>query len=95
MEESGCSSTVFVFQTMTAATTVTKRAAVTPAQALSSNVTAAAASPITGPATGTTTAGTTAMRPTRTAPTRVGVLKRPSAVFRGLFLFALLQKPKQ
>lgn len=75
LEESGCSLTVFVFQTMTAATTVTKRAAVTPAPALSSNVTAAAASRITGPATETTTAGTTAMRPTQTAPTRVSALR--------------------
>lgn len=75
LEESGCSLTVFVFQTMTAATTVTKPAAVTPAPALSSNVTAVAASRITGPATETTTAGTTAMRPTRTAPTRVSALR--------------------
>lgn len=74
LEESGCSLTVFVFQTMTAATTVTKRAAVTPAPALSSNVTAVAASRITGPAMETTTAGTTAMRPTQTAPTRVSAL---------------------
>lgn len=71
MEESGCSSTAFVFQITTAATTVMKRAAVTPAQALSLSVTAAAASQITGPATGTTTAATTAMRPMQTAPTRV------------------------
>lgn len=71
MEESGCSSTALVFQTTTAVTTVTKRAAVTPAQVLSLSVTAAAASRITGPATGTTTAATTAMRPTQTAPTRV------------------------
>lgn len=74
MEESGCSLTAFVFQTMTAETTVMKRAAVTPAPALSSNATVDAASRITGPVTGTTTAGTTATRPTRTAPTRVGVL---------------------
>lgn len=72
MEESGCSPTAFVFQTTTAATTVMKQAAVTPAQAPSLSVTAAAASRITGPATGTTTAATTAMRPTQTAPTRVG-----------------------
>lgn len=71
MEESGCSSTVFVFQTTTAGTTAMKRAAVTPAQVLSLSVTAAAASRITGPATGTTTAATTAMRPTQTAPIRV------------------------
>lgn len=58
-------------QTMTVGTTVTRPAAATPAPARSSSVTAGAASPSTGPATGTMTAGTTAMRPTPTAPTRV------------------------
>lgn len=58
-------------QTTTAGTTATRRAAATPAPATSSSATAGAASPCTGPATGTTTAGTTATRPTPTAPTRV------------------------
>ena len=71
MKESGCSLTASVFQTTTAATTVMKQAAVTPAQVLSLSVTVAVASRITGPATATMTAATTAMRPTQTAPTRV------------------------
>lgn len=60
-------------QTMTVGTTVMRPVAATPAPALNSSVTAGAASPSTGPATGTTTAGTTVTRPTPTAPTRVGV----------------------
>lgn len=72
--ESGCCLTVFVFQITTAGTTATRQAVVTPALVLSSSVTAAAASQITGPATVITTAGTTATRPTQTAPIRVSVL---------------------
>ena len=74
--KSGCCLTVFVFQITTAGTTATRQAVVTPALALSSSVTAAAASQITGPATVITTAGTTATRPTQTAPIRVSVLTR-------------------
>lgn len=79
MWESGCCFTVFIFQIMTAGTTATRRAVVTPAPALSSNVTAAAASRITGPVTETMTAGTTATRPMQTAPTRVSVWTCPPA----------------
>lgn len=61
----------FPLQTTTAGTIVTRRAAATPAPATSSSATAGAASPCTGPATGTTTAGTTVTRLTPTAPTRV------------------------
>lgn len=71
---SGCCVTVFVFQITTAGITAMRQAAVTPAPALSSSVTAAAASQITGPVTGIMTAGTTATRPTQTAPIRVSVL---------------------
>lgn len=72
--DSGCCLTVFVFQITTAATTVMKQAVVTPVQALSLSVTAAAASQTTGPVTGIMTAGTIVTRPTQTAPTRVSVL---------------------
>lgn len=65
--------TVIVFQITTAGTTATRRAVVTPAPALSSSVTAAAASQITGPVTEIMTAGTTVTRHTLTAPTRVSV----------------------
>lgn len=74
MWESGCCLTVFVFQITTAGTTVMRQAAATPAPALSSSVTAAAASQITGPVMEITTVGTTATRPTQTAPIRVSVL---------------------
>lgn len=74
MGESGCCMTVFVFQIMTVVTTVMKQAVVTPAQALSLSVIAAAASQTTGPAMGIMTVGTTATRPMQTAPTRVSVL---------------------
>lgn len=52
---------------------MTRQAAVTRAPALSSSVTAADASQITGPATVIMTVGTTATRPTQTAPIRVSV----------------------
>lgn len=74
MRASGCCVTVFVFQITTAGTTVMRQAAVIPAPALSSSVTVAAASQITGPVTEIMTVGTTVTRPTQTAPIRVSVL---------------------
>lgn len=71
MQESGCCLTVFVFQITTAGTTVMRQAVVTPAPALSSSVTAAAASQITGRVMEIMTVGTTAMKPMQTAPIRV------------------------
>lgn len=73
MRESRCRLTVFVFQITTAGTTVMRQAVVTPVPALSSNVTAAAASQITGLVMEIMTVGTTATRPTQTAPIRVSV----------------------
>lgn len=67
---------MFVFQTTTVATTAMKRAAATPALALSSSVTAAAASQIIGPVMEIMTVEITAMKLMQTAPIEVGVMLR-------------------